>query len=191
VLLVKAVDTFRRKQGDSGPGVLECSWYLADFYSARGECDKAEPLFRQLLAAHRRDNALALSAGDASVLSLAIRSYQGQGRHKEAEQFAREWLQVGETKLADGWGWSYLQSLLGGSLLAQKKYAEAEPLLLKGYEGMKQREAQQVPVVAKRDLTDALERLAQLYDAMSQKDKAAEWRKKLEATRPAKPLAQP
>ncbi len=27
--------------------------------------------------------------------------------------------------------------MLGGALLGQKKYAEAEPLLLKGYEGMK------------------------------------------------------
>jgi hypothetical protein len=31
------------------------------------------------------------------------------------------------------------QSLLGGALLGQKKYAEVEPLLLKRYEGMKQR----------------------------------------------------
>jgi hypothetical protein len=30
--------------------------------------------------------------------------------------------------------------MLGGSLLGQKKYAEAEPLLLSGYEGVKQRE---------------------------------------------------
>jgi hypothetical protein len=32
------------------------------------------------------------------------------------------------------------QSLLGGALLGQKKYAEAEPLLVKGYEGLKTRE---------------------------------------------------
>jgi len=30
--------------------------------------------------------------------------------------------------------------MLGGSLLGQKRYAEAEPLLLSGYEGMKQRQ---------------------------------------------------
>ena len=33
------------------------------------------------------------------------------------------------------------KSMLGGALLGQKKYAEAEPLLLAGYEGTKQREA--------------------------------------------------
>jgi hypothetical protein len=32
------------------------------------------------------------------------------------------------------------QSMLGGALLGPKKYTEAEPLLLKGYEGMKARE---------------------------------------------------
>jgi hypothetical protein len=32
------------------------------------------------------------------------------------------------------------QSMLGGSLLGQKKSAESEPLLWKGYEGMKQQE---------------------------------------------------
>ena len=33
------------------------------------------------------------------------------------------------------------KSLLGASLLGQKKYAEAEPLLVAGYSGLKQREA--------------------------------------------------
>jgi len=37
--------------------------------------------------------------------------------------------------------------MLGGSLLGQKKYAEAEPLLLSGYEGMKQREVKIPPEV--------------------------------------------
>ena len=32
------------------------------------------------------------------------------------------------------------KSLLGGALLGQKKFAEAEPLLLAGYEGLKLRE---------------------------------------------------
>jgi hypothetical protein len=74
--------------------------------------------------------------------------------------------------------------LLGGSLLGQKKYADAEPLLLAGYEGMKQRE-DKIPPVGKIRLTEALERLVQLYDATEQKEKAAEWRKKLETRREA------
>ena len=68
--------------------------------------------------------------------------------------------------------------LLGGALLGQKRYAAAEPLLLQGYEGMKQRSVN-IPIEGKVRLTEALERLVQLYDSWGQKDKADAWRKKL------------
>jgi eukaryotic-like serine/threonine-protein kinase len=81
--------------------------------------------------------------------------------------------------------------MLGGSLLGQKKYAEAEPLLLVGYEGMKQREAN-IPQEDKARLAESLERLAQLYDGWGKKDKADEWRKKWSAAKEgAKPRAEP
>ena len=80
----------------------------------------------------------------------------------------------------------YTKSLLGGSLLGQKKYAEAEPLLLAGYEGMKQREGK-IPPIFKFRLTEAIERLVQLYEVTGKKDKADEWRKKLPVARSAKP----
>jgi hypothetical protein len=62
--------------------------------------------------------------------------------------------------------------------LGQKKYPEAEPLLLGGYEGMKQREARISPPNQFR-LTEALERLVQIYDATGMKEKADDWRKEL------------
>src|SRR5262249_36355523 len=64
----------------------------------------------------------------------------------------------------------------GTALLGQKKYADAEPYLLQGYEEMKERAAE----TPKAELTNAMERLIELYDAWGKKDKAAEWRKKLE-----------
>ena len=75
----------------------------------------------------------------------------------------------------------HTKSLLGGSLLGQKNYSDAEPLLLAGYEGMKEREAK-IPPQGKIRLTEALERLVQLYDAWGKTDEAAEWRKKLAAS---------
>jgi len=59
---------------------------------------------------------------------------------------------------------------------------------VQGYEGMKQREAKMPPQAKDQRLREALERLVQLYDACGKKDKAAEWRKKLEA---AKALEKP
>jgi hypothetical protein len=73
-----------------------------------------------------------------------------------------------------------VQSLLGGALLGQQKYAHAEPLLSAGYKGMKQCEAKIPPQFKSVRLGEALERLVQLYEATGQKDKADEWRKKLE-----------
>ena len=73
-----------------------------------------------------------------------------------------------------------------GSLLGQKKHAEAERLLLAGYEGMKQRE-EKIPPQGKLRLTEALERLVQLCDAWGQKEKADAWRRKLPVAKSAKP----
>ena len=70
--------------------------------------------------------------------------------------------------------------LLGDSLLGQKKYAEAESLLVQGYEGMKQREAN-IPAVYKVRLTEALEGLVQLFEARSNPNEAARWRAELAA----------
>jgi hypothetical protein len=91
----------------------------------------------------------------------------------------------------DAWTTFNTRSMLGGALLGQKKYADAEPLLLQGYEGMKERETK-IPAQGKIRLTEALERLVQLYEATGKKDQAAEWRKKLDAAKAAaKPQPKP
>ena len=74
----------------------------------------------------------------------------------------------------------YLISLLGGSLAGQAKYAEAEPLLRQGYEGLVQRQASLPPILnAPRRVTESLERLVQLSDAWAKPTQAADWKKKL------------
>jgi hypothetical protein len=74
--------------------------------------------------------------------------------------------------------------MLGGALLGQKKYQDAEPLLLAGYKGMKQRQ-DKIPPEAKMRLTEAVERLVQLYEKTDRKDEAAKWWKELEAIKAA------
>jgi hypothetical protein len=70
-------------------------------------------------------------------------------------------------------------SLLGGSLLGQKKCADAEPLILRGYEGMKARAAT-IPVAAQYLLPEAAGRIIALYDAWGRPGQAHDWRAKLE-----------
>jgi eukaryotic-like serine/threonine-protein kinase len=85
---------------------------------------------------------------------------------------------IRERKYPAAWATFDTKSMLGAALLGQKKYSEAEPLLLAGYQGMKEREAK-IAVPYKIRLVEALERLVQLYDATGNEDKAQEWRKLL------------
>ena len=77
--------------------------------------------------------------------------------------------------------------------LEQKKYAEAEPLLVSGYEGLKLAEEASIPANGKKRLTEAVERLVQFSEATGKLDEAAKWWKVLEETaktregQPAKP----
>jgi len=65
--------------------------------------------------------------------------------------------------------------MLGASLLGQQKYAEAEPLLVAGYEGMKQRESTIQPQAAIR-VPEALDHLIELYTALDKPDELEKYR---------------
>ena len=109
-------------------------------------------------------------------------------RSVDAEKYLRQSLAIRETKEPGVWSTFNTQSVLGAALLGQKKYSEAEPLLLRGYEGMKQVE-NKIPVPNKLPLSEALERLVQLFDAWDKPDQAARWRKEFEAHK--KPAGEP
>jgi serine/threonine protein kinase/tetratricopeptide (TPR) repeat protein len=76
----------------------------------------------------------------------------------------------------------YAQLLLGAALADQERYADAEPLLLEAYRGMKSFSADHKGKGALpwRRRLDALKRLVQLYDAWKKPDEAAKWRSELE-----------
>ena len=69
--------------------------------------------------------------------------------------------------------------MLGDSLLCQKKYADAEPILLQGYDGMKAREGK-IPAPYKKRIGEAAARIVALYDACGKKELADQWRRRLE-----------
>jgi hypothetical protein len=71
----------------------------------------------------------------------------------------------------DHWSRFQLESRLGECLAGLEKYAEAEPLLLAGYEGLKARE-KTIPADNRRELGEAVERLVRLCDAWGKPDKA-------------------
>jgi eukaryotic-like serine/threonine-protein kinase len=101
-----------------------------------------------------------------------------QGKLAEAEPLARESLEIRDEKFPNDWSRFNAQSLLGAILLGQKKYAEAEALLVSGYDGMKLRE-DKAAVTHKFVLRQALEHLVQLYEATNQPEKVSQWKAKL------------
>jgi tetratricopeptide (TPR) repeat protein len=115
----------------------------------------------------------------ASAADLAL-AYQSQRKFAESEALAREALEFDRKKQPDDWQRFRAESLLGASLAGQKKYVEAERLLLEGYQGMLARK-DRIDVPEWYHLDRAREWIIQLYQAWGKPEKAAEWREKLKA----------
>lgn len=142
----------------------------------------AEVWRRKWLAASRdRTGADSLPyAGELAALGFNLLH---QKKWIEAEAMLRDSLAIRAKKEPDSWTPFQTKSLLGAALLGQAKYDEAEPLLLEGYEGLKQREAKIPPQAKHLRLREAVERLVELYDARGMQDRADEWRKTLKLIR--------
>ena len=101
---------------------------------------------------------------------------QSQGKFAAAGALAQEAVEGNRKVRPEEWKRYFSESLLGASLAGEKKYAEAEPLLLEGYRGMETRK-QRIDPGERYRLDKAREWLVQLYQALGKPDKAAEWRK--------------
>jgi len=102
-----------------------------------------------------------------------------QANYPEAEALLREAERIRSVKAPDD-PWTFnTQSRLGGVLIEEKKFMEAETLLISGYEGVEKRQ-DKAPAGERVDLQKPLERLVHLYQANGQSDKAALWQKRLE-----------
>jgi serine/threonine protein kinase/tetratricopeptide (TPR) repeat protein len=151
---------------DQLAGVLEEQGRLEEAVAARRE---ALPLFKKSYG----EEGPAIAEPTIELASLLARLTL---KDSESEAYASECLTlIGSTKATNDWRLFGIRSDLGASLLAQKKFTEAEPLLLSGYGGLKQYE-EQIPTNAVARLAEAAERLVQLCEATGQLEKAANWR---------------
>ncbi|MBL8820943.1 MAG: hypothetical protein JNJ77_00010 [Planctomycetia bacterium] len=105
------------------------------------------------------------------VLTLVLLA---QNRWHEAETVILELKNLTEKTDTDSWSYFNIHSLLGAAMMGQKRYAEAEPLLIKGYEGLKQRE-KTIPPRSSTRLPEALDRLIQLYTETNKPDEVKKW----------------
>ncbi len=146
---------------------------LLDAYTKAGENAKLADLIQEQLADARRS----LPKDSPELAGLLVQLgmiFLQQKKWTEAEPLLRECLTIREQKEPDDWRTFNTKSILGGALLGQKKYAEAEPPLLAGYEGMKLREST-VPEQGKVRLPEALDRLIELSTATNKPDEVKKW----------------
>jgi tetratricopeptide (TPR) repeat protein len=149
---------------------------FASLYQREGKYDLAEKYAAQALTGER--SALGPEHPDALVCEadLAL-AYVSQGKFAEAEPVAREALEAEKKVRPDDWQRYRAASLLGESLAGEKKYTEAEPLLLEGYQGMLARQ-DRIDAPGRYHLALAHQWLVQLYQAWGKPDKGAEWKNK-------------
>ncbi|HMF11829.1 MAG TPA: tetratricopeptide repeat protein [Gemmataceae bacterium] len=110
----------------------------------------------------------------ATALKALGQNLLRQEKWTDAEMVMRDCLAVYDETRANTWMRFDAASLVGAALLGQKKYEEAEPLLLEGYTGMKERE-KRIPPPRLGRLNDAALRVVRLYEATDKAD-AAKWR---------------
>lgn len=152
---------------------------LIDCHERLGQFGQAE-MWRHKWAAVVRERAGADSpdyAGELGALGLNLLQ---QKKWADAEAVLRECLTIRKQQQPDAWTTFNTLSMLGGAILGQanstsdprekaQRLAEAEPLLIKGYEGMKERE-QTIPPPGQARLPEALDRLIELYASLDKPD---------------------
>jgi tetratricopeptide (TPR) repeat protein len=146
---------------------------LIDAYAKAGENAKLADLLQEQLSEARK----ALPKDSPQLAGMLAQIGLGlleQKNWTEAEPLLRECLAIREKTQPDVWSTFNTKSLLGGALLGQKKFADAQPLLLAGYEGMKQREKTMPPQASTR-IPEALDRLIELSTATNKPDEVKNW----------------
>ena len=175
-LFAQTLEISRRVLGPEHTRTLGFLSDLASLYLRQGKYGLAETDAAQVLAGRRRaggsEDPFDIHAAAADLALV----YVLEGKFSASEPLARENLEFNQKEQPDNWQRFRAESLLGATLVGQKKYAEAEPLLLAGYQGMSARkEKMGVPNLYHLDC--AREWLAQLYESWGKSEKAAAWGK--------------
>src|SRR5262249_14002926 len=134
----KVLDLQRKTMGFDHRDALVTRNYLGLLYEREGRYHDAEAMFTNLLEARRRGLGTRHAATIKVLVSLGAVQLEQQ-RYSAAEPVLREALAWYEDTKSNDWSRYHCQSLLGACLSGQRRYAEAEPLLLSGYDGMLQR----------------------------------------------------
>jgi tetratricopeptide (TPR) repeat protein len=172
-LFSQSLQARRRLLGEEHPSTLGVMYNLAEIYRRQSRLQEAESLFNQVLEGRRRvlgwdnpntTNALAALGG----MKLEHHEYT------EAETLLRQALRSYEKTDSDTWRRYYTQSMLGASLDGLGKYAEAERLLISGYEALSKKQ-ESIPSENRPALGEVRGWIGNLYRDWGKLDEALAW----------------
>ena len=175
-LLEKLLETCNRLHGVEHPEALKVGAQLVAAYRLDGKSEEERRLALSRVQILRSQSDEIQLASALAVASDALQTYES---FTDAEPLARECVQIRAAKMPDTWLHSNAQSLLGGALVGQQKYAEAESLLLQAFEGLDLHKAEVPPNAHQRHIKATLDRLIQLYESTNRPDEVLRWKAKL------------
>jgi tetratricopeptide (TPR) repeat protein/tRNA A-37 threonylcarbamoyl transferase component Bud32 len=180
-LFEEALRLRKAKSGPGHPNTIIGMGNLANAYRDAGRLGEAIPLFESALRTSRE------SLGPTHPNTLGTMNYLGDAQlaahdWTAAADVLRECLGLREKTQPEDWRRFWTMSQLGAALAGQAMYLEAEPFLIRGYEGLEAREAK-IPAPFKKRLPEAAARIVPFYEAWGKREKAEEWRMRL-APRP-------
>ncbi len=167
------LDDCRARLGADERVTIAARLVLARVRAARGDREAAAPLYRAALESARK------KPSDRETLAAALaesgRSWLAASDWTAAESLLREAQAIREVAKPQHWATAEVRSLLGGTLMGEKKTAEAAPLLRSGYEGMA-RSAAAIPLVDRPRLAQALDRLIAAGAGVGTTAEVAAWK---------------
>jgi non-specific serine/threonine protein kinase/serine/threonine-protein kinase len=173
-LASEAMTEGQRSLGPEHPRTLDGMTVLAETYADEGRNAEAETLLAKLADTRRR----VLGGEHPDTLETLLwlgKTRLRQHKFAEAETVLREALPLYEKAMPDSWQRYECENLLGASVAGQKNSADAERLLVSGYNGMFQRRAT-IDAANGPRLVQAGERVVQFYESSGNREKAAEWK---------------
>ena len=173
-LFRQVLEARRRVLGQDHPRTLATEYGLGVLMRNVGNFSEAEARLSAVLDGRRR------TLGEAHPDTLDAGMVLGQiqidaRRFGQAERALRNVLSLYDRTGVRGWQRAATAVLLGRSLLGQRRYAAAEPVLLEGYRAL-ERQRDEIPADEQKILADTRADLHRLYQESGRPAEASEWK---------------
>ena len=175
----EALAMHRKLLGPEHPDVALVLNNLGVVLHDQGKYPEAETLLREALTI-REKRLGPTHAWTLGTLQLLAGTLESQGKPAAAEELLRRRLSAPDQAGLDEIAKLQLQLRLGANLLVQKRFTQAEPLLLAGHASLAAA-AEKSPAALTEKLRAALQQLVALYQATTNAPQTAVWQQKLDA----------